>query len=455
MAFTISDPPLDPAPRHYPPTVSLVRRSARGPAAAPAGITVPQIEQWLLRDAAREPEMVRLFESFVWRMVAAGLPIDRTTVHVGTLHPQLVGYAWSWLINDGLCDEVKADDRTDESEGYLRSALYRVIEFGEVVRRRVDDPAAQAEFPLLAELAEIGITEYVAMPMNTGGAHHNVMTIATKRPAGFSDAEFGTIRRLLDLFALHVERHIALRVADNALNAYLGTTAAAKVLHGSIKRGIGEPINAVIWVSDLRGFTELSGRLADADMIALLNAYFECLATPILRQGGEILKFMGDGLLAVFPIAPKDSGKAAATAALAAAQGAMDAIAALNGGGSGPLHAVAGWKPLRTGIALHEGEVFFGNIGAPDRLDFTVIGSAVNAASRVEALQKTLGRSILITEAVARHFDDGFDDLGAHALRGVAQPMRIFSPVPRADQAGPLPRTARKTGGRRPVANLV
>ena len=419
---------LDPAPRQYAPAVTLVRRSARGPRAAPASCTVADLEHWLLRDAARETEMVLLFESLVWRMVAAGLPLDRASVHMGTLHPQLIGFAWNWLINDGFCDEIKVAGATNASDSYTRSALFRVLEFGETVRLKTRDPAAQAAFPMMMELADQGLTEYIAMPMSGAGVYHNAMTVATKHETGFSEADLATIRRMLDLFALHVERHIALRIADNALNAYLGETAAAKVLQGTIKRGAGEPLRAIIWVSDLRGFTDLSDRLGDASTIALLNAYFECLAGAVLEAGGEVLKFMGDGLLAVFPF-EGDGAKAAATAALAAAQAALQRLDTLNATAPAPLDKFDGWKPLRTGIALHEGDVFFGNIGTPERLDFTVIGSAVNEASRVEALQKMLGRSLLITGAAARHLDCRLDDLGEHALRGVENKVRIFSPA--------------------------
>ena len=420
---------LDPAPRQYASTVTLVRRSARGAAAAPAASTVADIEHWLLHEAARESEMLRLFESFAWRMVAAGLPLDRASAHIGTLHPQLLGFAWNWLVNDGFCDEIKVAAAAHTSEAYQKSALYRVQEHGETIRRKTRDPAAQAEFNLLKELADAGLTEYIAMPMSGAGVYHNTLTIATKREAGFSETDFATIRRLLDLFALHVERHIALRIADNALNAYLGDTAAGKVLNGSIKRGSGERLRAIIWVSDLRGFTDLSGRLGDANMIALLNAYFDCLAGAVLRHGGEVLKFMGDGLLAVFPIEAGGGAKRAATAAVAAAQYALAGLDQLNADAPPPLNSFGGWNPLRTGIALHQGDVFFGNIGAPERLDFTVIGSAVNEASRVEALQKTLGRSLLITDATARHLDIKLDDLGEHSLRGVEGRVRIFSPA--------------------------
>jgi adenylate cyclase len=233
----------------------------------------------------------------------------------------------------------------------------------------------------------------------------------------------------MSLFALHVERHSVLRISDNALNAYLGLGAATKVLNGSIKRGAGESIHAVIWISDLRGFTDLSDRLSGSDMLALLNAYFEVMAGAVLSHGGEVLKFIGDGLLAVFPLLGANQVRDVAHAALAAARAANLGLDALNRDPPGTLAGTDGWRPLRAGIALHEGEVFFGNIGAPERLDFTVIGSAVNEASRVEALQKTLGRNILVTDAVARHLDVAMDFLGEHRLRGVAAPLAIYSPA--------------------------
>jgi adenylate cyclase len=259
-------------------------------------------------------------------------------------------------------------------------------------------------------------------------AYHNAVSIATKQAGGFSDADRANIDRVLKLFGLHVERHIMLRIAANVLDTYLGEAAGKQVLRGSIKRGAGEAIRAIIWASDLRGFTDLSDRLAGPDIVALINAYFERLAGAVMAESGEVLKFIGDGLLAVFPYARFNSEQVAAEAALTAAQRALRAVEDLNQVVPPDLARIEGWRPLRTGIALHEGEVFFGNVGAPERLDFTVIGTAVNTASRVETLTKTLGRPILITEPVARRLGSPLDDLGAHALRGLATPLAIFSP---------------------------
>ena len=417
----------DPAPRKYPPAVILVRRSHRGIAAAPADTTFSDTEHWLLHDATREKDLLVFVESFIWRLVVAGLPLDRFSLHMGTLHPQLIGFAWNWNRDDELCDEVKVSEAAQTSASFLRNPLLRVRELGQVIRRQPQAPGAAEEFPILAELGNAGIVDYIARPLS-GAGYRNMMTIATKRTGGFSDAELERIEPLLSLFALHVERHSALRVSGNALDAYLGPNVAARVLAGSIKRGSGDAVHAVIWVADLRGFTQLSDRLQPADIIALLNAYFEVMAGAVLAQGGEVLKFIGDGLLAVFPFESFGTAAQASRAALAAAQLALRGLGELNARPPSQLAALDGWRPLRAGIALNEGEVFFGNIGAPERLDFTVIGTAVNEASRVEALQKTLKRDILITEAVARHLDGGLDHLGAHQVRGVSAPISIYSP---------------------------
>lgn len=417
----------DPAPRSYAPSVSLLRRIAGGPSTAPERTTVDEIEAWLLADALREDDQLPLFESFVWRLVAAGLPLDRASLHVGTLHPQLFGFAWNWNRTDGLCDEIKVTEAALQTDAYRRNPLFRVIEYGEAFRASPQDSETAERFPLMAELATQGMSEYLAVPLRAGGSYHNAATAATKQAGGFSDRQRGDLSRILRLFALHVERHIVLRIAGNVLDTYLGAAAGGRVLQGSIKRGDGESICAVIWVSDLRGFTDLSDRLDEHDMIVLLNAYFERLAGAVMAHDGEVLKFIGDGLLAVFPYATFGGERAAAQASLAAAQQAIDAVERLNAA-PGELANVEGWRPLKTGIALHDGEVFFGNVGAPDRLDFTVIGRAVNAASRVETLSKSLGRSILITEPVARQLDCPLEHLGAHTLRGLAAPVSIFSP---------------------------
>jgi len=426
-----SAPPAaaDPAPRRYPAQVALMRRSDRGPSAAPDIRTVDDLAAWLLGPALATDDLLTLAESLFWGLAAAGLPLDRASLHVGTLHPQVFAFAWNWRRDDGLCDEVRVAEGMRGSDSYRRNPLFAVIERGERFQARLDEPGAAERSPLMAELAGQGIVEYLALPLVAGGAYHNAMTLATARTGGFDAADRAAMDRLLPLFALHVERHIALRIARNLLDTYLGPLAGGRVLEGTIKRGSGRRIAAVIWASDLRGFTTLSDALDGADVTALLDAWFERQVAAIAAGGGEVLKFIGDGLLAVFPT-DGAGPEAAAAAALEAARGAMAALDALNDAPPPDLARIAEWRPLRAGIALHEGEVFFGNVGAAERLDFTVIGRAVNEAARVETLTKTLGRPILVTDPVARHLPpEALEPLGEHALRGVGRPMALFAPV--------------------------
>lgn len=425
-------PRPDPAPRKYPPWVAVLRRSVRTPDEMLGGQTANGIADWLLSDAMREGDLLVLFEMLVWRIVAMGIPLDRASLHVGTLHPEFFGFAWNWLRADGICDEVRVEEGARTSEAYRRNPLYRVIEYGETIVGLTSDPDVRARFPLFADLAAEGIEEYIAMPLGGGGAYHNAATVATRHPEGFSPENRADLERIFELFALHVERHIVLRIAANVLDIYLGHAAGGRVLAGSIKRGSGEPIRAVIWASDLRGFTALSERLAGPDMIVLLNAYFDVMAGAVMAHNGEVLKFIGDGLLAVFPYSSFPTPEAAAVSALSAAEAAVAAVARLNVEPPEELAALEGWRPLRTGVALHEGDVFFGNVGAPQRLDFTVIGRAVNVASRVESLTKEVGRDVLLTEPVAALLDVPLERLGDFALRGVTGIQAVFAPVLRA-----------------------
>ena len=422
----ISDP--DTSPRTYPEGMVLVRRSAKDPSLIPEHSSVDDVAEWLLTDALKEEELLDLFEQLAWRLASAGLPLNRASLHVGTLHPQLIGFTWIWSSADGICDEMKVADGMMSTDSYRRSPLFRVIEHGEHFRAHGLDPSLQARYPLMKDLAREGITDYLAMPLGPGKPYHEAITVATRLKGGFSEEDIRAFSKIKRLFALHVERHMALRIANNVITTYLGRAAAKKVLEGSIKRGSGDAICSIIWVSDLRGFTDLSDRLAARDVLTVLNAYYEVLAGAVISHGGEVLKFIGDGLLAVFPYTCEEDSREAAEAALAAAGDAQREISRLNRQPPAALAPIGGWNPLRTGIAIHDGEVFFGNVGAPERLDFTVIGRAVNEASRVEAMSKPLGRSILITGKAARHLKQPLEDLGQHHLRGLAEPVTLFAP---------------------------
>ncbi|WP_439528787.1 adenylate/guanylate cyclase domain-containing protein [Pannonibacter sp.] len=414
--------------RVYPPMVRLLARSSGSPDSVPIGQCRHEIERWLLDEGGRVPTLHALFEAFCWRLVVAGIPLHRASLHVGTLHPQLLGFAWNWSEADGFCDEVQVSEEALQHPAFLRSPLSVVFRTGQELVLDPRDEATVAQYGLMADLRQAGFTQYVALPLGAGD-YHNVATVATRHPDGYSPEQHEILRSLLRLLALHVERHIAVRISQNVVETYLGVDAGKAVLDGVIKRGKGSRIEAVIWVSDLRGFTDLSDRLAPDDMLLILNAYFSQMVGAVTRAGGDVLKFVGDGLLAVFPLDRTYPGTSAAGAALAAALEAEAAVASLGTTPPDELADIKGWAPLRSGIGLHVGDVFFGNVGAPNRLDFTVIGSAVNTASRVEGLTKPLASPIILTAPVADAITIPVESLGRHSLRGLPEPIELFEPA--------------------------
>ncbi len=422
----------------YAAGVRLSRRATSGPSAA-AGIgSVDELEAWLLSEAMSETDMLPIIERFVWSSVAAGLPIDRLSVHAGTLHPQLVGIGWVWRRIDGAVEEIQVEAMAGETDGFKLNPIRATMIDGETVRVR---PAQELDrWPIARELHEIGITDYIIAPIGRGpggqGAkRYNAASIATQCENGFTEHCIAAIHRLIRLLALHVERCIQLRLATTVLDTYLGAAAGRRVIEGAIQRGAGERLSAVVWMADLRGFTALSGRLSPEDLLRVLDAAFDAMAGAVLDAGGEVLKFMGDGVLALFetdgaPGEEREAGfRRAAEAALGAAEAAQEALDRLNETPPPEIAEIEGWRPLRAGVAIHAGDVFFGNVGAPDRLDFTVIGPAVNAVSRVEGLCKELGEPVLLSGPVAAGLPErALRPLGDHALRGVGAPLSIHAP---------------------------
>jgi adenylate cyclase len=412
----------DQAPRQYAPGVSLLHRRTFE-MDLQSKISPKDIERWLLGAASKTTSAHVLTEGFACQLAQAGLGVDRFILNVGTFHPQANGYAWAWNILDGICDEIQISEETMFSDAFRKNPIYRVIAFGETVRVKLlpEDPESQS--PLMVELAAAGFSEYIAIPLSASGERHNAVTLATRQAGGFTQAQLDTLMQLLDLFALHVERHIISRIAENISYTYLGREAGERVVTGTIKRGSGLSISAIVWSSDMRDFSRLSERYDNRGIADVLNSYFSVLAEAVIRNGGDVLKFMGDGMLAVFPLADFASPKAAAEAAANAAQEAVQDLEVLNR----EMTKTADWRPLKTGIGLHLGEVFFGNIGATSRLDFTVIGEAVNVASRVEGLCKTLERDVLMSAPVAALLGDDAESLGVQTLKGLQNAEELFA----------------------------
>jgi adenylate cyclase len=389
----------------------------------PAACTIDDIVEWLLDPARTTDDSLLLFDEFCWRVVASGVPAARVIFSVRTLHPQLVGIGYRWWRSSGVSEESEVPHATLDSAAFKDSPIRRVFETGETLRRRLDIADAPMDFPILAELKAEGMTDYLVMPIGHRAGPSTWTSWSSDKPGGFTEGDLRAIERLSNVFSLRLDIHAARRIAANLLDAYVGKLSGRRVLKGEIKRGSGETIRAVIWTSDLRAFTALSDRTPGARVIELLNAYFERAAAAIQTEGGEILKFIGDGVLAIFPIATEAEAGDAAARALRAARATLEAIDAFN---ASP--AMAKETKLRMAVALHVGDVIHGNIGAPDRLDFTVIGPAVNLVGRLEALSKPLQRRILVSEDFARAHGGRLLSLGAHPLRGLSEPQEVHTP---------------------------
>ncbi|WP_170386467.1 adenylate/guanylate cyclase domain-containing protein [Ruegeria atlantica] len=413
---------LDPAPRTYASGVILLRRS-RFDLNLNQQCTPKDVRDWLLNTAVLTKDTIDLTKEFAERLVQAGLGVGRLSLNVGTLHPQAFGYAWNWSTTDGFCDEIQIGEDALYSDGYRKNPLFNVMEYGRTVRVPLENDEGEAASPLMKSLGKEGFSEYVALPMSASCGRFNAITLATRQQGGFEREQLESLTLLIKLFGLHVDRHVAERITKNISHTYLGWEAGERVSSGTIRRGTGVPIRAVVWSSDMRGFSTLSEDMDNQSVASVLDHYFSAMADAVNRHGGDVLKFIGDGMLAVFPIASFETPQSAAQAAVEAARQAQSELYLLNE----RMRSETAWTPLHAGIGLHLGEVFFGNIGAAQRLDFTVIGEAVNLASRIEGCCKHLKRDLLFSSEVACLLDDEVESLGTRCLKGFNKTEQLFS----------------------------
>ena len=371
---------------------------------------------WLLgpRAPGRTPE--EAFGDLCRALRERGIAIYRVGLFVRTLHPNVAGRAYFWREDRDQVEVDSADHSWFATEDHLKSPIHAVWTMNAETRRRLADPACPMDYPVLADLRAEGATDYVAVPLRFLSGEIHVASFASRRPGGFRDAELAALRTVLPYFTRVVEIYGLMRKARNILDAYLGPNAGAKVLAGLIKRGDGEDIHAVIWFCDLRDSTALADSMSRRDFLSILNEYFECTLEPVLQRKGEVLRFIGDAALAIFPIDGRP-GEACA----AAVEAAREALARMEKANKKrPL-------PLRFGIGLHLGELTYGNIGTPGRIEFTVIGAAANEAARIESLCKQLEVDLLVSEHVARVLPIRWRSMGSHTLRGVGDKIELFT----------------------------
>ncbi len=383
---------------------------------ADEAIDVRPLLDWLLgpRAPGRTPE--EAFGDLCRALRERGIAIYRVGLFVRTLHPNVAGRAYFWREDRDQVEVDSADHSWFATEDHLKSPIHAVWTMNAETRRRLADPACPMDYPVLADLRAEGATDYVAVPLRFLSGEIHVASFASRRPGGFRDAELAALRTVLPYFTRVVEIYGLMRKARNILDAYLGPNAGAKVLAGQIKRGDGEDIHAVIWFCDLRDSTALADSMSRRDFLSILNEYFECTLEPVLQRKGEVLRFIGDAALAIFPIDGRP-GEACA----AAVEAARQALARMEKANKKrPL-------PLRFGIGLHLGELTYGNIGTPGRIEFTVIGAAANEAARIESLCKQLEVDLLVSEHVARVLPIRWRSMGSHTLRGVGDKIELFT----------------------------
>lgn len=376
------------------------------------------ILDWLVNGTRQERFLDTIFGDCCAKLRADGIPIARAVLHLRIQHPQWLGTRILWRPDLDAAELHPVEFGITETETYRNSPVSAVHAGAAQIRKRLEDPPSDGEFPIYDELRRQGLTDYVAWPLEYTLDKRHVINFATDRPGGFTDDELGLLHDLLPALALVTEVRFKNRFARRLLETYVGPHASEQILGGLITRGSGTTITAVVMIADLRGFTSISELWPRDDVISMLNEYFEVVAAPLEGNGGEILKFIGDGLLAVFPL----NRPSACVDALAAVASVRRGMAALNKRRIG-----ANLEPLGYGIGVNVGEVMYGNIGTPTRLDFTVIGPAVNTAARLEGLTKSLGRTSLFSGAFAAAIEDrSLRSLGRHPLRGLGEPLEVF-----------------------------
>jgi adenylate cyclase len=375
---------------------------------------------WLVGGAPDADELPAVLGELCERLRAAGVPLYRAAILARTLHPNVMGVRVMWQEREGA-RLFTAPFAILESDDWTRSPVPYIARTGTYVHRRLGAPDCPVDFKILEELRTENVTDYLAMPLTFVSGERHVVSWTTRARDGFTLehlAAFGAVEAPL---ARIVEIHLQRRVATTLLDTYVGHRTGARILSGQIRLGHTEPIEAAIWLADLRGFTHLADTTRGPAVIDLLNDYFACMVPPIEAHGGEVLKFMGDGLLAIFPLEREQMPARVCTAVLVAARDARANVAAMN-----ERLRVAGRPAVRFGLALHVGELLYGNIGAANRLDFTAIGPGVNLSARLEKVAGEIGRDVVVSAEFARHCPEGLQHLGEFELRGFQSSQTVY-----------------------------
>ncbi len=385
------------------------------------GWRLAPVVDWLAREGRFLTSLPALAEETCALLNSAALPIWRFRIAFRTIHPELLGMGILW-VQGQPARPIHARHGIEQSDDYVGSPIEFVFKNAAPLRSRLTELDPERDHSVLHSIARAGGTDYLASPLRFSDGSTNTLIYATRAAEGFSDEDIRELQCFSDYLAPVIEVHATRQLAVSLLDTYVGRRTSQRVMQGKIRRGDGDTIFAVMWFSDLRDFTALTESLSPVLMLSALNEYFELVAAAVTARGGEILRFIGDAMLIVFPVSAEDELMGACEAALDSADDAFSALGALN-----HRRRRAGLPTLQFGVGLHVGEVIYGNVGAPDRLDFTVMGPAVNRTARLESLTKTAKVPLLVSAEFVRHIRRPVRSLGMHKMKGIAEAQEIFS----------------------------
>jgi adenylate cyclase len=388
-----------------------------------------RVSTWLQQSAIHGENLETLVQGFCERLAASGLPLVRVHLSFSMLHPLYDALGFTWERGKGISVEgFRKDDDHNHPDIFLKSPYYYLLSNNLDHLRRQIDPKKPSEFPVFDGLKELGVTDYIAFVQSFGAANGQGMvgSWSTDAAEGFSDNVIEALLRIQNSLAVAAKMAVLGKLADNMLTTYLGGNAGKRVLSGQIRRGDGETIRAALVMADMRQSTVLAEKEGRQVYIDTLNQFFDAIATPFGRNGGEILSFVGDGFLAVYPCGRhKEPSQVAAQAAMTAVRQAAVRMTEMN-----KERKARGAAEIRYGIGLHIGNVMFGNVGLRDRLTFSAFGTAVNEVQRLQALTKKYSRSIVASQAFATYSGGDWRSLGDEKLRGVGQKVTVLVPEP-------------------------
>ncbi len=390
------------------------------------------VSAWLKESALDSPDLEQIVTETCDRLSAVGIPLKRVHLTFSMLHPLYDALNFTWLRGEGV--QLGNYQRVDEDSPppmFAASPYYHLLskKLGHL-RRRID-PSTPSEFPIFDDLKPLGVTDYLAFTQNFGegeGLGRGIIgSWTTDRAGGFSDEMIKALLHIQSNFAVTALMAVSSQLADNMLTTYLGEDAGRRVLSGQTRRGDGETIRAALVMVDMRNSTALADSGGRQVYIDTLNDFFDAIATPFNTDGGEILSFVGDGFLAVFPCERhKAPSQIAARAAMSATREAIARITGMN-----EKRVSEGQDEINFGIGLHVGNVMFGNVGLKDRLTFSAFGSAVNEVQRLEGLTKKIGKPVVASEKFKEYCGGDWEAQGEEALRGLSEKLSVFVPEPK------------------------